>query len=127
MQNFFYIRENGKYIRIDFRKIIYIEGCRNYLKIVMEQGSHLVLITMKRLEQLLPTSSFIRIHKSYIVSLEKITAFDSNSVYVNEKQLPTGKAYKGIIEHSVVVVQSAMTEQAVTIPFNISSRIAVVN
>ncbi len=62
MRNCFFIREKGKYVRINFQDVIYVEGCKNYLRIVTVCKAYLVLLTMKKLEQVLPSHSFRRVH-----------------------------------------------------------------
>lgn len=110
MQKYFFIRANGKYVKINFSEILFVEGCRNYLRIITENKAHLVLLTMKRLEQLLPATSFRRIHKSFIVSLDKIIEFDADTVYLKNKQLPIGQLYKGELEKAVMIVNDAQDE-----------------
>lgn len=110
MQQYFFIRANGRYIKINFNEILFIEGCRNYTKLVTDSKTLLILITMKRMEQLLPINLFRRIHKSFIVSLERITEFDNSLVLVKDKQLPIGTQYKGILEKSVLIANDAMSE-----------------
>lgn len=110
MQKFFFIRTNGKYVKINFHEILFVEGCKNYIKIVTEFKSYLVLITMKRMEQLLPSNLFTRIHKSYIVSLDKIVEFDTEKVCLKEKQLPIGTQYRGSLEKTVVIANYSLTE-----------------
>ena len=125
MQKYFFIRVNGKYIKIDFQEILYVEGCGNYIKILTEGKSHLVLITMKRMEQLLPAYLFKRIHKSYIISLDKITEFDGYSVYMKEKALPIGEQYKGVLGKAVMIVNDTAGESLVVnsfyaVPMNVN-------
>jgi DNA-binding LytR/AlgR family response regulator len=103
MQNFFFIRMDGKYVKINLNEIIYVEGCKNYIKIITDLKSYMVLITMKRMEELLPASLFQRIHKSFIVSLERVIEFNTESVYLKNKELPIGHLYKGAIERVVVI------------------------
>lgn len=110
MRNSFFIRENGKYIKISFQEIVYFEGCRNYIKIITDVKVHLVLFTMKRMEKLLPAYLFKRIHKSYIVSLDKITGFDSEKVFLKDKELPVGQHYKSVLEQ-VVLIFSETTDE----------------
>lgn len=105
MQKHFFIRSNGKYIRINISDILYIEGCRNYVKIVTTNKSLLVLITLKRIEQFLPVGLFVRIHKSYIISLDYLLWFDSDQVQVLSRQLPVGAQYKGVLEKHVLIMQ----------------------
>ncbi|MGB3006574.1 MAG: LytTR family DNA-binding domain-containing protein [Chitinophagaceae bacterium] len=110
MQNHFFIRINGKYLRINITEILYVEGCKNYIKIVTEKKTHLVLITMKRMEQLLPIAFFRRIHKSFIVSLDRIIGFDGSIVYLKEQELPIGQQYKGELEKAVTIFSDLVNE-----------------
>ncbi|HKC34642.1 MAG TPA: LytTR family DNA-binding domain-containing protein [Chitinophagaceae bacterium] len=112
MRDYFFIREKGKYVKIDFHDIMYVEGCKNYLKIVTPGKAYLVLLTMKKLEQLLPSWSFKRGHKSFIVSLDRISEFDSEIVYLKDKHIPIGEQYKGVLERSVLIAQGEVNEKA---------------
>ncbi len=104
MKNFFFIKVDGRYTKIDFSEIIYVEGSRNYSKIITESKNHLILLTMKRIEQFLPQELFKRIHKSYIVSLSKIKQFDKGRVWLKDIELPVGEQYKSEIENSVLII-----------------------
>jgi len=110
MQKFFFVRLNGRYVKINLSEIIYIEGCRNYVRMVTETKSYLVLFSMKGIENLLPDGLFKRIHRSFIVSLDKITGFDSYRVYIKDKELPIGQQYKGELEKVVTIVDDTMDE-----------------
>jgi len=132
MQKCFFIKEKGRYLKIPFNEIVFVEGCRNYIKIVTEDKVYLLLIAMKRMEQLLPAFLFKRIHRSYIVSLDKITGFDTDSVYLKDKELPIGQLYKGELEKVVMIINDTVTEEfsadrAYKMPFvmntNFSNRI----
>lgn len=103
MQPYFFIRVPGKYVRLDIRDILYAEGCKNYTRIVTENRSYVVLITMKRVELLLPAPQFCRIHKSYIVAIGHILEFDASTVYLKNKLLPIGDQYKGLLEKRVQI------------------------
>ncbi|MEI2739772.1 MAG: LytTR family DNA-binding domain-containing protein [Chitinophagaceae bacterium] len=113
MQKFFFIRTNGRYVKINFNDIIFVEGCKNYIKIITDSKSYLVLITMKRMEQLLPLQLFARIHKSYIVSLDKVLEFDAEKVCLKDKQLPIGTQYRGALEKAVIIANDAMSESII--------------
>lgn len=110
MQKYFFVRINGKYIKISFHEILYVEGCKNYIKIVTETKSYLVLFSMKGFENFLASYLFKRIHKSYIVSLDKITGFNSDRVYLKDKELPIGQQYKGELEKAVMIVNEGGDE-----------------
>lgn len=95
---FFFVKADKKLVKIKYNEILYIEGLKDYVIIRLEQGRVVTLQTMKSLEDKLPASKFQRIHRSYIVSIDKIHAVDGTSVDVYEKgaikQLPIGKNYR---------------------------------
>lgn len=95
---FFFVKADKKLVKVKYDDIIYIEGLKDYVIIRLEQGRVVTLQTMKSLEEKLPLSRFKRIHRSYIVSIDKIHAVDGTSVDVYEKgqikQLPIGKNYR---------------------------------
>ncbi|HSF90472.1 MAG TPA: LytTR family DNA-binding domain-containing protein [Saprospiraceae bacterium] len=95
---FFFVKADKKLVKIKYDEILYIEGLKDYVIIRLEQGRVVTLQTMKSLEDKLPLSKFKRIHRSYIVSIDKIHAVDGTSVDVFEKgqikQLPIGKNYR---------------------------------
>ena len=107
MRNYFFIRINGKYIKINFHEIIFVEGCKNYTKIITDQRSYLVLVTMKRMEEVLPVALFQRIHKSFIVSLDRIVEFNADAVYLKGNELPIGHLYKGVLEKAVLIANDS--------------------
>jgi DNA-binding LytR/AlgR family response regulator len=89
-----FIRSEGKFFRISFADIIYIEGMKDYLKIHTKEHVIITHQTMMDMENILPGSHFIRIHKSYIVSIAYIKAVFGNSVDMGQTQLPIGLNYK---------------------------------
>ncbi len=96
--DFFFVKADKKLVKVNFDDIIYIEGLKDYVIIRLLNGRVITLQTMKSLEDRLPQMRFRRIHRSYIVSLEKILAIEGNMVEVQEKDkpklLPIGKNYR---------------------------------
>ena len=94
----FFIKKdsNGKKIvKIKYDDIIFIEASQNYITINMEQCKHLAYLTMKEIEKNLPADKFIRVHKSYIVNINKITAVDGNQIFLNENEkILIGSSYR---------------------------------
>jgi len=89
------VKEKEGLLKIAFSDILYIEGSRDYMKIYTAQRQYLVHLTMKKLEEMLPASQFIRTHKSYIVSLDKIRVVRSGElVLADEKIIPVSVNYK---------------------------------
>ncbi len=96
--DFFFVKADKKLVKVNFEDIIYIEGLKDYVIIRLINGRVITLQTMKSLEDRLPNGRFKRIHRSYIVALDKITAIEGNMVEVSEKNipklLPIGKNYR---------------------------------
>ncbi|HTI92754.1 MAG TPA: LytTR family DNA-binding domain-containing protein [Puia sp.] len=89
------IKEKGGLKRVPYNKIIYIEASKDYMKIVTSDQQYLIHLTMKSLESRLPVERFVRIHKSYIVSLQQIRMVKSDSVVIgNNQSLPLGVNYR---------------------------------
>jgi DNA-binding LytR/AlgR family response regulator len=105
-QTSIFVKENGKVIRIDFEEIMAIEGLKDYVKINRQDNKSVIThLTMKKLEeQILPKSKFMRIHKSFIVSLGQIRKFDGLDSFVeltNKVQVPVGPQYKEALLHKI--------------------------
>jgi len=84
----------NKYLRVEYANILYIEGLKNYVS-VYTPGQRLVTYqTLRDLEGQLPQPPFVRVHKSYIVSLDKIRLVDGNTVYIQDRQIPVGDTYR---------------------------------
>ncbi len=97
-QDFIFVKADKKLVKIKYDDIIYVEGLKDYVIIRMGDNRVITLQTMKSLESKLPSHLFRRIHRSYIVALDKINAIIGNMVEVREKgqekHLPIGKNYK---------------------------------
>jgi DNA-binding LytR/AlgR family response regulator len=93
-----YVKESGKVIRIDFDEIIAIEGLKDYVKIITNDKPIITHLTMKKLEeQILPSSKFMRVHKSFIVGIQQIRKFDGLDNHLelrNKVTIPVGPQYK---------------------------------
>ena len=92
-----FVKSEYKLLQIDLDDIRYIEGLKDYVKIYTEQSPHpiLSLMNMKAMEQMLPSSRFIRVHRSYIVQKSKIREIDRNRiVYNDDLYIPIGDSYK---------------------------------
>lgn len=90
-----HLRADRKTYRIDTGKILFIEGLKDYVRVFIEGDKPLITKErMSDMEDQLVDSGFIRIHKSYLVPVEKITSFSSESVHVSDHEIPIGRTYK---------------------------------
>jgi len=86
----------GKMTRLDFNDIVYVEGLKNYVSIYTAEEGVVTLLNMKDLEERLPPRRFMRVHKSYLVSLDKIRAIDGNQILLKgvKAYVPLGETYR---------------------------------
>lgn len=80
--------------RIKTDDILYIEATGNYVSIVLERETVMSLQTMSQMMELLPTQKFIRVHKSYIVPLRRISTVNRSSVLIGSREIPIGSTYR---------------------------------
>lgn len=85
----------GKMLKVNFKDIMYIEGLKNYVSIYTPEERIISYISFKQLEEILP-SNFMRVHKSYIVSMDKIKAVDGNQILLHNLKayIPLGETYR---------------------------------
>ena len=90
-----FIKSEYKVIRIEIDKILYIEGMREYVRIHLENSKPVMtLLSMKKIEQKLPSTRFMRVHRSYIVNLEKITTIERSRIIFADVYIPVSEQYK---------------------------------
>lgn len=88
-----YIKTDGRYIRLPFETISYVENTGDYVKIFTTTQTHIVYTTMKYLEEKLG-AQFLRVHRSFIVHLSKIVDIEDNTLVVSNKVIPISRANK---------------------------------
>ena len=93
-KDYIFVKSDKKLIKVKYDDIFYIEGLKDYVIIRMKDSRVITLQTMKSLEAKMPNKQFKRIHRSYIVSLDKIEAVVGNMIEINKKHLPIGKNYR---------------------------------
>lgn len=93
-----YIFVNSEYnlVRIDFAELAYIEGLKDYVKIFLMSAARPVItrMSMKSLEEILPADQFVRVHKSFIVSISKITSIRKGRIALLKEQIPISEHYR---------------------------------
>jgi DNA-binding LytR/AlgR family response regulator len=83
----------NKYLKVSFAQILYIEGLKNYVSIYTPEQRIVTYQTLRELESQLP-KPFYRVHKSYIVSMDKIRMVDGNTIYIADSTIPIGETYR---------------------------------
>lgn len=95
-----YVKSDYKLVQIELKKILYIEGLKDYIKIYTEDNPRpvLSLMSMKSMEELLPPSRFMRIHRSFIVQKDKIRIVDRGRIVFDKTYIPVSDSYKQIFQ-----------------------------
>ncbi|MBO9586415.1 MAG: response regulator transcription factor [Flavobacterium sp.] len=93
---FIFLKVEYQWVRISLKDITYIESLKDYVKVHLEdsQKALMSLISLKALEEKLPSSKFMRVHRSFIVSLDKISAISKNSIFIDKIEITVGEQYK---------------------------------
>ena len=91
-----FVKSDYKLVQIELKNLLYVEGLKDYIKIYEEdkQRPVLTLMSMKAMEELLPASRFLRVHRSYIVNKEKIRIVDRGRIVFGKTFIPISDSYK---------------------------------
>jgi two-component system response regulator LytT len=100
---------DGRNVKVDFHNILFIEARKNYTRLVMAERTAMVLITLKQWERILPPQLFCRVHRGYIVSIERIISFDNKFVYMSGTNIAIGEQYRNALAEAVTIVASEPT------------------
>lgn len=98
-EDFIYVKSDYKLVQIRLEDILYIEGLKDYLKIYTENDPRpvLTLISMKSMEERLPSPRFMRVHRSYIVQMNKVKTLDKGQIIFGKTRIPISDTYKQIL------------------------------
>ena len=92
--SFLYFRSDRKMVKVYFHDILFIEALKDYIKIVMPDHTVVTKYVLSTLAKLLPADEFLRIHRSFIVAINKIESFDTDFIQIRKHELPIGRLYK---------------------------------
>lgn len=97
-RDFLFITVQKKRVKILFADIVYVESQREYIKVVTEKKEFISRMSTHEIEALLPDRLFKRIHRSFIISMNKLESYTAEAVEVNGISIPVGRGYRDIIE-----------------------------
>lgn len=98
----FYVKADNKHIRLAYDDVWFVEALQNYVAIHGPNGKLLSYLTLSAVEKQLPPGIFIKVHKSFIVNMEKITAIEGNEVWVGSNRIPISRQLKEELMQRVV-------------------------
>lgn len=96
-----FIKSDSRLVQVHTKNILYIEALGNYVNVYTTTGKHIVLSTMKDIESRLSPPEFMRVHRSFIVRLDKIDSIEDNFIHIAQKSIPIGKNYKDELMRSL--------------------------
>jgi DNA-binding LytR/AlgR family response regulator len=91
------IKVDGKLVRVKISEIIYVEGMKEYVRIVGENNKYVTFERMKNMEDILPVDQFMRVHKSYLVARKKVTVMEGNMLEVAGTKIPVSRSLRSQI------------------------------
>jgi len=93
-KDFIFVKSEYQTVKIVFDDILYVEGLKDYVKIHTKSDMIMTLMNLKAIQAKLPSSRFIRVHRSYIVSFKAINRIDRHRIIIGDKRIPVGDSYK---------------------------------
>ncbi len=100
--DYFFIKSDGQFIKIKLADVLYFESEKDYVFIHTEQKRYLTLLSLKQLEKELPPERFLRVHRSYLVSLEKVELVDGSNLVIRGKQIPVSRSLHDTIFNTLI-------------------------
>jgi DNA-binding LytR/AlgR family response regulator len=99
--DFIFIKDGTTNYKINFNDLLYIQAYGNFAKIYTTKQTIVASVTMKHLEDELPESLFTRVHKSYIVNIQKVSKIEGNLVFIDKASIPVGAVYKMALDKKI--------------------------
>ena len=94
LSDFIFVKSEYKIQKVYLHQILYIEGLKDYISIFTSTERIITLQNMKKMEDTLPEKHFVRVHKSYIVALNKIDSIERSRIFIGDKIIPVGDTYR---------------------------------
>ncbi|MFL5739780.1 MAG: LytR/AlgR family response regulator transcription factor [Flavisolibacter sp.] len=91
---YIFVKVETRMVRVELDDILFIEGLKNYVSIQTKTQRIVTLQVMKQLEEILPPNRFLRVHKSYIIALDKISSIERQEIYIKDRIIPIGITYQ---------------------------------
>ena len=99
-----YVRVDGRLVRISIDDILYFENVGDYVKVITVDKVHVINIALKHLHVKLNHPRLLKVHRSYIVNMDKIKDIQENTLVINKKVIPISRAHKAIVMNSINII-----------------------
>jgi DNA-binding LytR/AlgR family response regulator len=98
----FFVKSDGKFEKINYDDILYVEGMQNYIVIHTPERKHATLLTLKNFEESVTNKPFLRVHKSFIVAINKIDSIENHEIVIRGAKIPLSKNYRENVMEKVL-------------------------
>jgi len=92
-KDYIFLKTEYRMVRVNLCDILFIEGKGAYLHVITDTARIMTLLSFKEIEALLPSGQFVRIHKSYLIAINRIDSIERNVVRIGDMRMPVGKSY----------------------------------
>ncbi|WP_416865192.1 MAG: LytR/AlgR family response regulator transcription factor [Imperialibacter sp.] len=93
-QTHVFVKCDGRLVRIQLSDLLFVEALADYVIFNTKKGKYIVHYTMKGIEKRLPTTSFARVHRSYIINIDNVDHLEESNIMIGDKSVPVGASYK---------------------------------
>jgi DNA-binding LytR/AlgR family response regulator len=104
MQDFLFFKVDKLYVKLNFADILYIQAEKKYVTLVAIDNRYTTLCSIGNVEKILPSETFCKVHRSYIVSLKHTSGFDNEFVYIRNIKIPIAEQYRHVLKNSVITL-----------------------
>ena len=99
-----FVKDGTRLVRVDLEGVLFVKAEANYVEFVSETGTVLILMSLKRLDELLPPE-FIRVHRSYIVNRQRIARIEDSAVHIGKHRVPVSETYRDELLKKLPMIQ----------------------
>lgn len=103
-----FLKSKGEYLKVTYDEILFFESLQNYVKVICESRTIIVHSTIKQIEFSLPADLFFRVHRSYVVNIEKVELFSQNMFKIKDHAIPIGNKYKKQVLDTILNTKKGM-------------------
>lgn len=104
-----FLKVNKKLVKINLNDILYIESLKDYIKVITAIGDYVVHKSLSAITEELPQSNFMRIHRSYTISINKVEALEGNSIEIANRRIPIGRNYIKLTKERILNTNEGST------------------
>jgi DNA-binding LytR/AlgR family response regulator len=99
---YFFVKSNGKYEKIIFKDLLFVEAADNYVLLHTNGKRFMVYDTLKNMESLLPAKDFMKVHKSFIIALDKVSLMEGNILKIEHAKIPVSRNLKDSVMERII-------------------------